>query len=204
MPRPARAAGAPTARAIERVGALLRAAERPVIMAGTDLYWGHGEDALRELVRGARHPGVPQRPRARLPAGRPPQLLRARAQRRAQGRRRRARDRRADGLPPRLRRQLRRGHADRPDRPRRARAATPRARSPAELYGGSAATLAALRRRARGGGAPTAPRVARAACAGPRTEKRAAEREQLNDDRAPLHPMRVYKELARCSTATRS
>ena len=24
-------------------------AERPVIMAGTDLYWGHGEQALREL-----------------------------------------------------------------------------------------------------------------------------------------------------------
>src|SRR6185312_5462470 len=34
---------------IERVGALLGAAERPVIMAGTDLYWGHGEGALREL-----------------------------------------------------------------------------------------------------------------------------------------------------------
>src|SRR6185503_13444685 len=34
---------------IERVGALLGAAERPVIMAGTDLYWGHGEGALRDL-----------------------------------------------------------------------------------------------------------------------------------------------------------
>jgi acetolactate synthase-1/2/3 large subunit len=34
---------------IERIGALLGAAERPVIMAGTDLYWGHGEVALREL-----------------------------------------------------------------------------------------------------------------------------------------------------------
>ena len=30
--------------------ALLAQAERPVVMAGTDLYWGHGEEALRELV----------------------------------------------------------------------------------------------------------------------------------------------------------
>src|SRR5206468_9370848 len=27
------------------------------------------------------------------------------------------------------------------------------------------------------------------------TEKRAAEADELNDDRAPLHPMRIYKEL---------
>ena len=33
-----------------RAVTLLRDAERPVIMAGTDLYWGHGEDALRELA----------------------------------------------------------------------------------------------------------------------------------------------------------
>ena len=26
-------------------GALLRDAERPVVMAGTDLYWGHGEQS---------------------------------------------------------------------------------------------------------------------------------------------------------------
>ena len=45
-------------------------AERPVIMAGTNLYWGHGEDALRELCRAARHPGVPQR--ARRAAACPP------------------------------------------------------------------------------------------------------------------------------------
>ena len=30
--------------------ALLRDARRPVLMAGTDLYWGHGEGALRELA----------------------------------------------------------------------------------------------------------------------------------------------------------
>ncbi len=51
-PGPARVAGA----AIERAGELLRGAERPVIMAGTDLYWGHGEDALRELAETLRIP----------------------------------------------------------------------------------------------------------------------------------------------------
>ena len=40
----------PPAEGVERAAALLREAERPVIMAGTNLYWAHGEDALRELV----------------------------------------------------------------------------------------------------------------------------------------------------------
>ena len=35
---------------------LLEEAERPVIMAGTDLYWGRGEVALRELVEARRIP----------------------------------------------------------------------------------------------------------------------------------------------------
>ena len=35
---------------LARTLALLAQAERPVVMAGTDLYWGHGEEALRELV----------------------------------------------------------------------------------------------------------------------------------------------------------
>src|SRR3954469_18889711 len=42
--------------ALDRAAALLRDAERPVIMAGTNLYWGHGEDALRELAEAA---GIP-------------------------------------------------------------------------------------------------------------------------------------------------
>lgn len=36
--------------AIEAAAALLCRAERPVIMAGTDLYWGHGEQQLLQLV----------------------------------------------------------------------------------------------------------------------------------------------------------
>src|SRR5688572_21617807 len=35
---------------LDRAMALLRDADRPVIMAGTNLYWGHGEHALRELA----------------------------------------------------------------------------------------------------------------------------------------------------------
>src|SRR5436190_13630303 len=35
---------------LARAAALLEEAERPVIMAGTNLYWGHGEDALRALA----------------------------------------------------------------------------------------------------------------------------------------------------------
>ena len=41
---------------MERAIALLREAERPVIMAGTNLWWGHGEEALKALVRERRIP----------------------------------------------------------------------------------------------------------------------------------------------------
>jgi acetolactate synthase-1/2/3 large subunit len=64
----------------------------------------------------------------------------------------------------------------------------------AELYGGVAATLDALRSGAGGSGSVdrsgwnTTLREAE-------NEKRAAEQEELNDPRAPLHPMRLYHEL---------
>ena len=74
---------------------------------------------------GAPDPGLPQRPRARVHPRRPRALLLARALDRAQGRRRRARRRCADGLPARLRQVVRRGHGDRRDRRRRARARPP-------------------------------------------------------------------------------
>src|SRR3954470_20577482 len=51
-----RSASRPEPSALDRAMALLRDAERPVIMAGTNLYWGHGEDALRALAEAA---GVP-------------------------------------------------------------------------------------------------------------------------------------------------
>src|SRR5207248_6021137 len=41
---------------IERVATMLAGAERPVIMAGTGLYWGHGESSLRTLAESLRIP----------------------------------------------------------------------------------------------------------------------------------------------------
>ena len=92
---------------IERAAELLRGAERPVIMAGTDLYWGHGGAGAAELARDAADPRVPQRPRARLRAGGSRAVLLARALAGAAGRGRGARDRRADGLPAGLWRRVR-------------------------------------------------------------------------------------------------
>ena len=149
--------------------------------------------------RGARDPGLPQRPRARVHPGRPRAVLLARAQHRAQGRRRRARRRRADGLPARLRQVVRRGHRDRRHRRRRARARSPargrrralrrRRRDPLRARGGR-------RRRRRASGsrrsAPPSARSARAsASCAPTTARRCT--------RCACTPS-----SARCSTATRS
>ena len=54
--RPVGEATAASGAAIERAGELLAGAERPVIMAGTDLYWAHGEEALLELAETLRIP----------------------------------------------------------------------------------------------------------------------------------------------------
>ena len=63
--------------ALDRAAELLRGAERPVVMAGTGLYWAHGEDAPCAL-RGAPDPRVPQRPGAgRVPADHPMFFTRA-------------------------------------------------------------------------------------------------------------------------------
>jgi acetolactate synthase I/II/III large subunit len=61
-----------------------------------------------------------------------------------------------------------------------------------ELYGGVAATLDALRE----GTAETDHSGWLQQLREAEDEKRAAEEEERNDDRAPLHPMRVYHELA--------
>ena len=83
LPQPWTGPGAGAAE-IDRAAALLREAERPVVMAGTGLYWGRGEDALQALAEQLRRPGVPQRARARA-ACRPTTSCssRARARRRS-------------------------------------------------------------------------------------------------------------------------
>jgi acetolactate synthase-1/2/3 large subunit len=194
VPDPA-ALPAADGREIERVGALLGAAERPVIMAGTDLYWGHGERALRELSEAL---GIPVflngLARGCLPADHANFYSRARS----------AALKDADialvmGVPMDFRlgfggsfgEDTQLVQVDSGDPGREA----PRELA-GELYGGFPATLAALRQAALdAGGSPERTAPWRKGLRDTEDTKRAAEREQLEDDRAPLHPMRIYKEL---------
>jgi acetolactate synthase I/II/III large subunit len=182
--------------AIERAGKLLAEAERPVVMAGTNLYWGHGEVALRALCEQL---GVPVflngLARGCLAADHELFFSRARG----------AALTNADvalviGVPMDFR--LGFGESFGADtelvvidvaEPVREH---PRAVA-AELYGALPATLSALGEAARSAGA-TEPRT-RAwveQLRGVEAEKHAAEAAELNDERAPLHPMRVYRGLA--------
>jgi acetolactate synthase I/II/III large subunit len=188
IPRPSR--GRPDTPALDRAMALLRDAERPVIMAGTDLYWGHGEDALRSLAEAR---GIPVflngLARGCLPADHELAFSRARS----------AGLKGADvalviGVPMDFRLGFGAAFGEETDiiaidvaEPVRDH---PRPVA-AELVGDLEEILGAL---ASAGGPSSADWVAHLRAV--ETEKRAAEREQLTDDRAPLHPMRVYGELA--------
>jgi acetolactate synthase-1/2/3 large subunit len=182
----------PDGRMFDLAAALLREAERPVIMAGTNLYWGRGEHALRELAEGA---GIPVflngLARGCLAADHP--LFHSRA--------RGAGLREADvalviGVPLDFRLGFGQAFGEGCDlialdvaEPEREH---PR-RLAAELYGADLpGTLRALAG-AVGGGASTA--EWRRRLREIEDARRAAEREQLEDARAPLHPLRVYKEL---------
>ncbi len=181
----------PVAEGVERAAELLRGAQRPVIMAGTGLYWAWAEDALRALAQELEIPvflnGLA---RGCVPADHPQFFSRARSSA-LKG---------ADvalviGVPMDFRLGFGGSFGDeteiivvgstQPERPH------PRPVA-AELYGGVSASLDALRSAAAGG--PDRGEWNRRL----RTieaEKRAAEDAELTDDRAPLHPMRVYHEL---------
>ena len=194
-PAPWRGAGA-DAGELERAASLLREAERPVIMAGTGLYWGHGEDALLALAQELRIPvflnGLA---RGCVPADHEFFFSRARG----------AGLSGADlalviGVP--LDFRLGFGAAFGAETEIVVLDATePQRDHPrplaAELYGALPATLRAL---ARSGGAVGGVDSAReswiASLRAIEDEKRAAEASQSGDSRAPLHPMRVYAELA--------
>ena len=90
-----------------------------------------------------------------------------------------------------LRRLVRRGHPGRGAGLDAAGAAHPREVA-AELYGGVAATLDALCEGAAGGRSAAA---GRPSCARSRTSAPASKAD-LTDERAPLHPLRVYHELS--------
>ena len=193
--RGARADGGPVTEGIEHAAELLRGASRPVIMAGTGLYWANGENALRRLCEELDVPvflnGLG---RGCLPADHPNTFARARGKA-LKG---------ADvalvvGVPMDFRLGFGGSFGEETEivvlGAARPEPTHPRAVA-AELYGDVAATLAALALEAGRGAA----RDRRAAWLEElwREEqgKREAEREELADDRAPLHPMRLYGELA--------
>jgi acetolactate synthase-1/2/3 large subunit len=179
--------------ALERAIALLRDARRPVIMAGTDLYWGHAEQALVQLVEELRIPvflnGLA---RGCVPADHELFFSRARS----------AALRDADvaivaGVPMDFRLGFGGAFGDGTsivviDRVQPGRA-HPRAVA-AELYGVMSDTLEVLRAT---GSPGTADPAWVSQLRSMEDAARAAEREQMVDERAPLHPMRVYGELGR-------
>jgi acetolactate synthase I/II/III large subunit len=195
LPEPWTASGADAAD-VDRAAALLRAAERPVIMAGTGLYWGRGEEQLRSLADALHVPvflnGLG---RGCLPADHELFFSRARGSGLPQ----------ADvalviGVP--LDFRLGFGAAFAPDAEVIAIDAAPPDRPhprpvSAELYGALPATLEALQASA---GAPGATATARqewsSSLRAAEDERRASELADFTDPRAPLHPMRIYGELA--------
>ena len=181
-------------RQLDRATALLRDAERPVVMAGSDLYWGHGEDDLRELVEQLRIPvflnGLG---RGCLPADHELSFSRARSKGLSE----------ADvaiviGVP--LDFRLGFGASFAPEAELIViDVAEPAREHPrpvaAELYGGLPMTLEGLRS---GAGSAHSDREAWvSSLRSVETSRRDAEAGDFSDDRAPLHPMRIYGELSK-------
>jgi acetolactate synthase-1/2/3 large subunit len=187
---PEAGAGEPAA-GVEEAAALLAAAERPAIMAGSGLYWGRGEEELRALAEAL---GIPVflngLGRGCLPADHDLAFSRARGTA-LQG---------ADvalvvGVPMDFRLGFGGSFGEEtkivrldvaPNRLLKNRAPE------VDLVGDVRATLAALREAA-GEGARTKPWLEQ--LGNVESEKRAAEQEELNDGRSPLHPVRIYREL---------
>jgi len=176
---------------LARAIALLREAERPVIMAGSNLYWAHGEEALQAL---AEERGIPVflngLARGCVPADHALSFSRARSTA-LKG---------ADaalvvGVPMDFRLGFGQSFGEETEIVAIDRAEPvhehPRPVA-AELYGGVTGILDALRTGARDG-TDTRPWVS--ALRADEDERRAGEAAEFADDRAPLHPMRLYGEL---------
>jgi acetolactate synthase-1/2/3 large subunit len=179
---------------IQRAATLLRDAERPVVMAGTDLYWGHGEQALIELAETLRIPvflnGLA---RGCVPADHDLFFSRTRSQA-LKG---------ADvalviGVPM----DFRLGFGSSFGEGTSIVAidvAEPLRRHPrepaVELYGELSNTLGDLCTAAGGKELASSSWIADLRLA--EIERRKAEHAELSDERAPLHPMRLYAELAK-------
>jgi acetolactate synthase-1/2/3 large subunit len=180
------------AEGVERAAKLLAEADRPAIMAGTNLYWAQAESELRALAEGL---GIPVFLNGLGRGCFPPdhELYFSRA--------------RGDGLkgcdvalvigvPLDFRLGFGSSVAEdatliqldfAPSRLEKARQAD------LALHGDIGATLTAIRESASGDPKRTSAWVERLRKT--ETEKRGEEQELLDDERAPLHPMRVYREL---------
>jgi acetolactate synthase-1/2/3 large subunit len=178
---------------IERAAELLAAAERPVIMAGTDLYWGRGEQQLLALAQARRIPvflnGLA---RGSIPADHELFFSRTRSQA-LKG---------ADvafviGVPMDFRLAFGAAFGEDTDIVV-VDVAEPERRHPrpvaAECYGAIGPTLAAIAAAAGEDAAGNQHWIAELRAA--ESDKRASEQAELADERAPLHPMRLYAELA--------
>jgi acetolactate synthase I/II/III large subunit len=178
--------------AIERAGEMLAGAERPVIMAGTDLYWGYGEEALRELVETLRVP-VFLNGLARGCVAADHELFFSRTRSHAlKG---------ADvalvvGVPMDFRLGFGASFGEDTDiivvdsaEPERTHPRT----VAAECYGPLAQTLADISAAAGGRALASSGWIEELRAL--EQERRGGERPELEDERAPLHPMRVYAEL---------
>ncbi len=180
----------PDPQALDRAVSLLAAAHRPVIMAGTNVWWGHGEAALLRLAEELQIPALLNgMARGAVPADHPMAFSRVRGK--ALGE--------ADvalivGVPMDFRLgfgkvfgpQTQLIVADRGEPVRE----HPRPIA-AGLYGDLTAILSALAATA---STPHQDWVDELRTA--ETAARAQEKAELADDRIPLHPMRVYAELA--------
>ncbi|MGZ4525704.1 MAG: acetolactate synthase [Mycobacterium sp.] len=179
--------------AVGRAAGLLSAAKRPVIMAGTNVWWGHAETALLRLAEELQIPVLMNgMGRGAVSADHPLAFSRVRGK--ALGE--------ADvalivgvsmdfrlGFGGVFGTQTRLVVADR---------AEPERKHPrpveAELYGDLTSTLSALAEGTKAGGAGHKDWIDELRTA--ETASRGKEKAELSDDRIPLHPMRVYAELA--------
>jgi acetolactate synthase I/II/III large subunit len=191
-PLPAVAAAEPAV-GVEEAAALLAAAERPAIMAGSGLYWGHGEEELRALAEALAIPvflnGLG---RGCLPADHDLAFSRARGTA-LKG---------ADvalvvGVPMDFRLGFGGSFGEETKIVRldvAPNALTANRAPQVDLVGDVRASLAAIREMAAAGGLRSERWLEELSAV--EGEKRAAEQEELNDSRSPLHPVRVYRELA--------
>ncbi|MGO4446749.1 acetolactate synthase [Mycobacterium sp. 2YAF39] len=180
----------PDGNAVDAAVRLLSGAQRPVIMAGTNVWWGHGETALLRLADELRIPVLMNgMARGTVPADH--DLAFSRARSKALGE--------ADvavviGVPMDFRlgfggvfgAETKLIVADRvqPERPH------PRAVA-AQLYGDLTTILSALAH-----ATPSDHEAWIADLRSTETTSRAGEAAELADDRTPLHPMRVYAEVS--------